>query len=305
MHNLPMSTLNDIRFVLEVARAGSTLAASRGLRVSQSTVMRRIAAVERDLGVELFEKRSSGYVATAALQRLIAPLEAVEAAYRTFRSEADSLRNEATDKVRVTAPETVANLHLNKALALLRASNPSIEVEILATDKRVDLAAGEADIAVRAGFRPSDAGLYGRKIAEDRWSVFCSADYVRRNGMPATEADLSSHPFIDFKEGVHTGAMRDWLDRHVPRRNVVMRHNSFASILASVKAGLGVSYGSDFITLSDPDLVRCFTPDGGETYEIWLLAHERHRKTGRVKIVMDHLARYFAEMKAVRADSRG
>jgi DNA-binding transcriptional LysR family regulator len=116
--------------------------------------------------------------------------------------------------------------------------------------------------------------------------------------MPRDAAELASHPFIDFKEGVYSDPMRKWLDRHVPRDRVVMRHNSFVSILAAVKAGLGLSFGSGFIVAIDPALVECFTPEESETYEVWLLAHERHRKTRRVRLVMEHLAEYFRSTQA-------
>jgi DNA-binding transcriptional LysR family regulator len=293
-----MANPADLRFVLAVFRAGSTLAASRVLKVSQSTVMRRIAATEQALGLQLFDKGPHGYTATETLNRLLIRMEEVEAACAAFQAEADLLRRDLSGKVLLTAPEIVAVQYLHDALVSFREKYPGIEVEVLGSDRRVDLAGGEADIAIRAGKRPSGGALFGRRIAEERWTVFCSADYARRNGMPRDAAELASHPFIDFKEGVYSDPMRKWLDRHVPRDRVVMRHNSFVSILAAVKAGLGLSFGSGFIVAIDPALVECFTPEESETYEVWLLAHERHRKTRRVRLVMEHLAEYFRSTQA-------
>jgi DNA-binding transcriptional LysR family regulator len=300
-----MITADDLRFVLAVFRAGSTLGASRALNVSQSTVTRRIAAIEHDLALQLFDKGPHGYAATATLHRLLGRIEAVETACTAFCAEADLLRRDVGGKVLLTAPEIIAVQYLHGALVPLRARYPGIEVEVLASDRRMDLASGEADIAIRAGARPAGGALFGRRIAHDRWTLFCSSDYARRNGVPRQAADLASHSFIDFKEGVHSGAMREWLDRHVARDRVVMRHNSFVSILAAVKAGLGISFGSGFIVAIDPELVNCFTPEESETYEVWLLAHERHRKTRRVRLVMEHLGEYFSAAQAASGAADG
>jgi len=100
-----MPDWNDIRYVLEVLRTGSTLAASRRLKVSQSTVMRRIAALEEALAIDLFDKRRTGYVATEALCALLPRIEQIEATRSRlrgcrFRHRARRLRNHHADGAR-------------------------------------------------------------------------------------------------------------------------------------------------------------------------------------------------------------
>jgi DNA-binding transcriptional LysR family regulator len=102
-----MSDWNDIRYVLEVWRAGSTLAAARVLKVSQSTVMRRIAALEEELSVELFDKRRTGYSPTESLKALLPSLEAVEAAHLAFEHDTDALGRDVSGTVTVTASELI------------------------------------------------------------------------------------------------------------------------------------------------------------------------------------------------------
>ena len=96
---------NDLKFFLAVARDGSTLAAGRALRVSQTTVARRIAALEEALNLVLFEKRQAGYALTQAGTELLAQAEAVEAATLRFDSAADASTRDASGTVRLTAEE--------------------------------------------------------------------------------------------------------------------------------------------------------------------------------------------------------
>src|SRR5438552_2963016 len=104
-----MTDWSDLKFLLHVLREGSTLAASRVLKTSQSTVMRRIAALENDLGLILFDKRRSGYSPTDALTSLIAKLEAVQAAHDAFECEAGMVARLESGTVRLTTPELISS----------------------------------------------------------------------------------------------------------------------------------------------------------------------------------------------------
>jgi DNA-binding transcriptional LysR family regulator len=288
-----MSDWNDIRYVLEVWRAGSTLAAARVLKVSQSTVMRRIAALEEELSVELFDKRRTGYSPTESLKALLPSLEAVEAAHLAFEYDTDALGRDVSGTVTVTASELICSVFLNKAIAELRRTHPAIKVELLASDRALDLASGEADIAIRAGLRPQGNALFGRRLAEEAWSVFCSSSYANSHGIPRSIADLAGHSVLAPQEKSFPPEIIDWFRQHVPDSAVIVRHTGLAPVHYGVKSGVGVSVLSDFLASGDQDLVFCFTPPEFSRTEIWLLTHERHRQTARVRTVMRSLGDYF------------
>src|SRR3954452_21190374 len=84
----PMLDWNDLRHFLAVARTGSTLAAGRSLRVSQTTAARRVAALEAELGLVLFERRPTGYVLTPAGEELMETACLIEAAAARFADAA-------------------------------------------------------------------------------------------------------------------------------------------------------------------------------------------------------------------------
>ncbi|WP_417425223.1 LysR family transcriptional regulator [Hoeflea sp.] len=294
-----MSDWNDIRYVLEVWRAGSTLAASRKLGISQSTVMRRIAALETELAITLFDKRRTGYAATGALTALLPRMEATEAAHLAFEHDAEAIGRDVSGTVTLTAAELVCSVFLNRAITELRRTHPAIRIELLASGQMLDLAAGEADIAIRAGPRPVGTGLFGRSLAQETWGFYCSSLYAREHGVPRSVAELADHALLAPKEKSFPAPIVNWFRQSVPDRAIVARHSGLAPVYYGVKSGAGVSVLSDFLAAGDADLICCFVPPEFSRSEIWLLTHERHRQTARIRVVMRFLGAYFDSLRSL------
>ena len=139
---------NDIRYFLAVARQGSTLAAARALRVSQTTVARRIAALEEALGITLFDKRQAGYLLTPGGQDLLARAAQVDAAADAFSEAAAAQSRDLRGMVRITTQEIFANTLLAPMLRELHELHPEIVIEMDTQQELLDLGAGEADISL-------------------------------------------------------------------------------------------------------------------------------------------------------------
>src|SRR3954469_14312021 len=99
---------NDLRHFLAVARTGSTLAAGRSLRVSQTTAARRVAALEAELGLTLFERRPVGYRLTPVGEALLEKAEGMEKAAELFADSAAAQSREIKGTVRLTLEEIFA-----------------------------------------------------------------------------------------------------------------------------------------------------------------------------------------------------
>ena len=124
---------NDLRYFLAVAREGSTLAAGRSLRVSQTTVARRISALENALAVRLFEKRQAGYALTAEGEGLLARAEAVETAATRFADAAAAEGREVRGTVRLSTEEIFSVALLAPMLRELRELHPEITIDLEAS----------------------------------------------------------------------------------------------------------------------------------------------------------------------------
>jgi DNA-binding transcriptional LysR family regulator len=299
----PRFDWNDLQVFLAVIEAGTTLAAARRLRLSQTTVARRVAAMEAALELGLFEKRPQGYLPTEAALALVPAAEAARAAMAKFTGAAQAGQRALSGSVRLATNVTFANHVIEPAVVAFRAAYPEIDVEILAEDRMVDIAAGEADIALRAGRPPTEAELFGRRLAQDTWSIYCSRAYAEAHGIPAGVADLVGHRCIGLTATVPVTPLSEWVRANMPARAVVVRRDSVETVLASIRNGTGICLMSDFLGASDAGLVKCFSPDIDLKSEVWLLTHEKLRQVPRVKALFDFLSDWFRRRRVAVNDA--
>lgn len=274
---------NDLRFLLAVAREGSTLAAARQLGVNQSTVQRRLADLEARLGERLVERLAAGYRLTDLGQAVLARAEAVETAVDAFAQAVHDQGRGARGVVRLTCPEPIAfRLTKSGIIERFQATHPGLTVEFVLSDSYVDLTRGEADVALRSG-DTDDAVLVGRKIAASLWAVYASRDYVARHGAPASDAEMAAHPLIGFEEGMAKHRAVIWLHAVAPGGTYAARSTSVLGLISAAKAGVGVAALPMSLGDAEPDLVRVFGPVDALTRDWRILAHPDQRQTARVE----------------------
>jgi DNA-binding transcriptional LysR family regulator len=143
---------NDLRYFLAVAREGSTLAAGRALRVSQTTVARRTAALEEAIGFPLFDKRQAGYVLTPAGEELVPVAVRVECEAQQFADAAAAHSRNLTGTVRITSEDIYGTGLLSPLLRDLHDLHPKIMIDLDMVQETRDLGSGEADIALEERF---------------------------------------------------------------------------------------------------------------------------------------------------------
>jgi DNA-binding transcriptional LysR family regulator len=289
---------SDLRHFLAVARTGSTLAAARELGVNQTTCARRIAALEEELGLVLFERGREGYRLLEEGRTLVPAAERVEAEVKAFLDQAAGDGRRLSGTIRVTTNEPLANIVVAKAVSDFRAAFPSVSVELLIGDQRLDVARGEADVALRVGTKPTDPVLVARQVGVAGWAAYCSRAYAEQEGRPTCVAELPGHALVSL-DIPHA----DWLlFAEVPDARAVCRSNSIPNLNAMVKAGLGIG-GLPFIVGElEPELVRCF-PVPSMAPPVWLIYHERHRSEPHVRSFVDFLSSHVLAKRPLLAGS--
>lgn len=276
---------NDLRHFLAVARTGSTLAASRGLRVSQATVSRRVTVLEEALGTPLFARSASGYELTARGRSVLPAAEAVEAAVLAFDEGVKAETRRLSGKVLLTTVESAANSWVIPALAALRAEHPEIEVEIVTTDTPLDLARGEADVAIRFGRRPTQETLVVRHLTDLEECFYASRDMVTRLGRPADFAELARYPMVAYSDD-RLGEIGEWITANVPSARIVQRANALSSIVAAVRAGVGAAVIPTILGDDVRGLVRLMPPIPPRS-TCWLVTTDAVRRQPHVRAVID------------------
>lgn len=293
---------NDVRFFLAVARSGSTLTASRELKISQPTVARRVAALEEALGVTLFERRQAGYRLTEEGEALVAEAAAMEAAALALSDGARARARKLSGSVRLTCNEVTATYHLAPLLAEFRRSYPDIRVDLVVSEGKLDLARGEADVAIRATDRPEGPGLVARKLLDAPWGVYATRGYVEAHGCPTCFEDVAhGHRIVGGDGPLQAIEAFQWLESFVPPEAVAARANSFPAMIANLRAGTALGVAPSGIFDRDPTMVACLTLPERFWGAVWLVTHERVRRLPRVRALIDFIAAYITARRALLA----
>jgi DNA-binding transcriptional LysR family regulator len=276
---------NDLRYFLAVARYGSTLAAAKALNVNQSTVHRRLVELEKRLGRQLVVRQPTGYKLTELGQDMMTYAERVEEAVQAFERRLAASDTGLTGSIRLTCPEAVGVRLLHSPfIAKFNERYPSLRVDFVINDKLLDLAKGEADIAIRAT-APFDEALFGRKIAGTPWGIYATDAYIERAGTITDVADIARHSVVLLDIERHV--TKTWLQSVAPEARVAARCNSFSALLSAAKSGVGLAALPMTIGDSDPDLVRVLGPIPGLTTNFYLLMHQDMKTTPRVRALFD------------------
>ncbi len=215
-------------------------AAAKALGVNQSTVQRRIAELEERLGRQLVERHLSGYRLTELGENLRPAAEGVETAVAAFERQFAASDRGLTGTIRVTCGSILAErLGRTSLLDAFHALYPGLWVELMVSDRFLDLSKGEADIAIRAG-QPQDQALVGRKIAEAPWAVYASKLYLERHGRPERTQDIDRHLVVGCGDSIARYPGARWLRSRCPPR-----HNRDAQRqLAGTRAGREIWSGA-------------------------------------------------------------
>ena len=291
MHNRRSFDWDDLKPFLAVARAGSTLGAAKLLGVSQPTVQRRIAALEKSLGCQLFERHPSGYRLSASGAELCTCAEQIEKAVDDFNRQVQLHNGRLSGAIRVTCPEPLASAIVAPIIGAFQRQQPDVCIELLVTDLMLDLASGEADIAIRAyetaPHRESENALIQRKIGEAPWAVYASRIYVERYGKPSSIEEVSRHAIVASDGTAFNTPAARWLQNQAPDAVVSARSSGLLGLLNLVKAGAGLALLPVGLYKRDPDLVRVLDPSPPLIASFYLLMHPDLRSTPRTECLSE------------------
>ena len=272
---------DDLRFFLAIARTGSLTAAARDLRISQPTVSRRLAGMEKRLGVSLFDRTRCGYEPTRAGLDILDAAEHVEDAFGEIERRIFARNRTLAGTLRVTCTEPFAKQHLCRHLSEFVAEHPGIDISLSCTFERVNLNRRDADVAIRITSEPPDR-MIGRRIAKVAVCAYGSADYLRaRPGLD------SGWDWIGWRDEDYN---RIFIVDRFPHARIKHRVDDIGIIQTMTRHGLGIAVLSCHLADPDPVLRRVVpepTLDG--TPELWVLYRPDMRRVARVRLFVDFL----------------
>src|SRR5258708_642713 len=295
---------SDLRFFLELARTGTLAAAGRKLGVDNTTVGRRLTALERDLSSKLFARTPDGLVLTAAGEAIRTAGEEMEQALLRGEQRALGADRKLSGQVRVATTEMLGEVVVLPALRSLRVRHPQIRVDLMTGTGRLDVARREADVALRYA-RPESGDLIVRRAGMVAFAVYASKTYLKAHGRPARTDGFSWHDLVGYDAGIRHWRPGPLGAEPVRDARVVLRTNSTLMLLQAVRLGIGIGSVPCIRARPDPELERVPAGAPAELDEVWLVVHPDVQRTSRVRAVIDALEARMADIAADLSSEEG
>jgi DNA-binding transcriptional LysR family regulator len=275
---------DDLRFLLAVQQKGSIALAAHALGVDPSTVTRRIMALERSLGAQLFDRTPRGYMPTEAGRTARTAAEAVHDAILALERDLHGQDATLEGHVRLTTNEFLAAHVLPPLLARFRERHPGITLELVADGRILDLARREADLALRL-LRPTQPELVARSVGTLGFGLYGSEAYLAR--CPWT-GSAAGHDLLLYSRWLREPPERELLVDWLVGARLALLSNHLSSLLGAARAHAGLAFLPRCLADEVPGLVRLEMEVPGR--ELWLVVHRDLRAMARVRALQQFLA---------------
>jgi DNA-binding transcriptional LysR family regulator len=239
--------LQQLTLFVRTVESGSFSKAAREFGLSQPSVSRTIAALERRLGVKLLIRTTRQVSATDAGEALLArardALLAIDEAESAARG-ADHL----SGVLRVALPPEYGVRRIVPLLPAFFARHPLLKIDLMMSDRFENLIAEGADLALRLGDLP-DSSFVARKLESSRRLFIAAPSYLARRGAPTSLADLAQHDIISGPPDTSDEAWAARYNGRIERQTLSprVRSRSATGVVACAVAGLGIATGSTWM----------------------------------------------------------
>jgi DNA-binding transcriptional LysR family regulator len=279
---------DDVRYVLAIHREKTLSGAASTLRVTRTTVGRRLKSAEARLGVRLFDRTDAGLAPTAAGEELANIAVRLETEIQHAEGKLLGRDAELRGGLRVSTVDFVFAGFPDVFASFIK-QHPGVELTVGVTNEQVSLFRREADVALRLGNSSSDR-LVGRRVGRMQFEAYAARALVERVGR---RASLGAFPWLHADERSDGRWLDGWLARNAPGAKVALRSDDHAVRRRAVSAGIGVYFLPCFDGDADPGLVRIGARLTTEARDLWVLTLPDLRNNSRIRAFMDHVYEAF------------
>lgn len=294
MSSLPW---DEFRLVRAIAEHRSLGGAAQTLGVNNSTVFRRLNALEETLGVRMFERARSGYLLTSAGEEMVTLAAKMQDSILDFERRIAGQDVRPSGELRVTTTDTMFSHLVAPMFCAFRQKYPEITLDFIIENRILNLSRRDADVAIRATAEPPET-LVGRRVANLAWATYASEAFMAAEGLKAGEPlDNARLRWLGYGDPItHTAGGR-WLNTHVPGESIVAKVNTMSTMASAVQAGLGIGLMPCFIGEHVPGVKRIERVNLGVDSGIWVLTHPDIKKAARVRAFLDFFGNELAKKR--------
>ncbi len=268
---------------------------SRRLGISVATAARRIDALEKALGLRLFDRSPDGIVLTTHGRALEARATPAVAAIADIDRLAAALRSGAwPDPIRVSATEPVIAEILAPSLPVLLTRAPELKLELSVSTEVVSLAAREAELAIRLA-RPSGDSLIARRLPDVAFGLFAAHTYLA--GRRPADLVLSRERLLGYDMSYGRIAEIAWLEEAGRAGALTMITSSTRALLTATRAGAGLALLPRFLVRGAPELIEIPSPRPLPRRSPWLVWHRDLARARPLRVVRDWIVAAFRDAR--------
>jgi DNA-binding transcriptional LysR family regulator len=279
---------DDLRSFLAVARHGNLSAAARALKVTQTTMARRLDALHARVGAKLLQKTPSGFVLTSAGEQVLANVERIEAEVLSVERAISGQDDKIGGEVRITTVDSFGARLLVPLLKTLTDAQPDLSIELITDTRSLSLSRREADLALRlAEFEQHEAVV--RRVADMAFGLYASQEYLDARHAPDFENGAPGHAVITLQDDLNLLPEAKRLTQLAFAARAVLRTNSREAHLQAAQAHYGMVMLPCYLGRGVPGLVEIAAPGEHVVRGIWMGVHQDSRHTPRIRLVMDHI----------------
>lgn len=281
---------DDLRFFLEVVRAGTASTAAKRLGVDYTTVARRIRALEEAMGALLFDKsRSTGFTLTQDGQHLVSHAETMEGAMQAACEQVSGTGSALSGLVRIGCTEAFGTYFVIPEMVAFQDRYPNISIDVLPVPHFISLSRREADIAITLE-RPARGPYVCSKLCDYTLSLYATPSYLAAHAAIEKREDLQGHRFINYIDDLAFSAQLLYLDEMVPGATSSLRSTSVIAQYHAALQGRALAILPCFVAAGDPRLVAVLPDELSVVRQFWMSYSEDLRRLKRVTGVAAYLA---------------
>ncbi|PIF22231.1 MULTISPECIES: LysR family transcriptional regulator [Pantoea] len=283
---------DDLKIIQAIGEYGNLSRASAFLDINNSTLFRRLGALEELLGLPLFLRTRTQYVPTHAGNELIQLAQSMKDQLKCVLTNVTEEVRGYVGEIRIATNDALLQDYLTPLIATFSLENPQISFFVSVGNEEVNLETGGADIAFRATNQVPDH-LSGRKVGIAKWAIY--GNKSEWEGSTLSVDQLKVNRWLGFTPSLSRLRAHKWIEANVDKERIVYRGDSVLSIASAIHNRMGIGLMPVMHSRHYDDLVRLSPvfPDIEE--ELWFLAHPEVRKSAKIREFINHCAEYIAK----------
>lgn len=247
-----MDRITALQLFVRAVETGSFSKAARDVRLTQPTVTKHVAALEKKLGVRLLNRNTRGLSLTEIGALYYEKCKALLEQFEEAENIVNLRHTEISGRLRIGTSVAFGRRIITPLILEFMRRHPQLQVDLGFVDTYVDLVAQGIDVAIRMG-QLADSSLGARYLGTNPWIMVASPKYLKKQGTPKTPGDLSNYNVLLYST-VHSDDRLHFVGPESQRITVTahgnLRSNSLSTVLAAVRADMGVAALPHYVAAS-------------------------------------------------------